>query len=147
MSEMHTEEPGAVKKSWSGKPVSKEFICCKDDDVKWFEKEITFISAFFNQELLTLASFIAWKLDDLAEQVLDLIRQKNHANPLLSVTKEELRKWHSHGFSSNKFADEATREILDCQCELFKGLGFEVDRRDEKDLMDMYEVLYKYMLL
>lgn len=133
LSGMHTEVPSVSKSSWFEKVSTRDQIYVDEDDVKWFEKEMTFISAFFKKELLSLSSVIASKLDDLAEQVYDSIKQRNPSHPLLDSSLETLIRWNSVGFPNNLFDDEATREIFDCQCELFKEIGFKVQDEDEKE--------------
>lgn len=123
MSEMHTDYPETEECS-----------------VKWFEDEMTLISAFFHQEQMTLSCIVSSGLDDLAEQVRDLLTEKHPSNALLRLPQIVLKSYHFKGFAENRYSDKTTREILDCQCELFKKLGFQVVNEYDKDLMDIYEV-------
>lgn len=127
---------------WDRKGKAKKYKGMdRSDSFRWLEWSIMFLSEFFHQEQLTIDLYVESELDHLADEVIELLKKKNPTHPLFGVTRDQLRQWNLIGFVANKFDDQATREILDCQCELFEKLEFEVDNENEKDLIDIYEVI------
>lgn len=90
------------------------------------ERGAVLVAQWSQPELRIPYSYVSSKLDEIAEQVKDYLREQNPSHPIFSRTREEFELWTYANIDDNQWNSAETRQVIAALCEvMFKRLCFQ----------------------
>lgn len=97
------------------------------------------VAEWFQPEERTLEAQCFAKMNEIADQVMDLLRERNPSHSIFLKDKSTLKQWQYDNIQNNQFDATQSREILNCICDfMIKVSVFQTLPLNSCDRKDFY---------